>query len=920
MKTLLLTALLLSTSFLTASRATTPPTTPQIAQLDENILTPQQVQQTAKNITVRINSSNNGGSGVIIAQKGSNYLILTNAHVVKRATQIEIQAPDGQKYQATAIDGGFDSKYDLALLQFTSKTKYTLANLSSIAGTPIEPERTIYSAGFPFDSKNIRITKGQVSQLTDIPFNDGTQLGYVTDKGEKGIRQGMSGGAIFDAQGNLLGINTIGVAPILPDYTYNDGSKPIAKLKAQYRQANWGIPIYNFLTNVKPDILYGYANLPKVERQVTPIGYMAKLNIKARQMTVRIENSGGSGSGVIIARDASGYYVLTAKHVVQDYQSQAKFTNQQIITADQDRHNPTSTVIAEGVDLAVMKFSSNGKYPVARLGEYSPNNRDFVFVGGFPGREKINSPLWQWQLNPGGIYDKEQGKLQTQNNSSFSNGYDLIYTSISYGGMSGGPVFDVAGNVIGIHGRAESTDLNSLGISIQTFIGLASKLKVLPNSLSITRNISVNLSQEDRNNIMSTAQNIVKPQVGDDGKRWLNYANQLVRTGQYDKAIDAFDRAISKGEILLGSYGGALSLNNIEKYQLAKIKIAQAIAAISPNERARYYYFWKYQSQILENLEKYGEALNSIDTAIILQRESSNKLEKKDFALMNQKAAILKNTKQYSAAILIYDEIIRNQPQSYAYSNRGFIRDLLGDRQEAITDFDQAIRINPTHVGAYNNRGIAKFRSGNSQAAIADYDRAIALNPKYIESYNNRGLAKSALGNKQGAIIDFDMSIAINPEIAKSYSNRGNVKFYSGNKQEAIIDFNRAISLDSKCIECYTNRGVAKSELGDQQGAIIDFDKIISLDTRDVQAYNSRGIAKSTLGNKQGAMNDFNQAILIDSKAANSYGLRGILTFDLGNKQGAIIDMNKAIELFRQQNQTGLYQKAVDVLEKIKRG
>jgi S1-C subfamily serine protease len=515
---------------------------PRIAQADpdDNLLTPKQVQQVAKNITVRITAANTGGSGVIIAQKGSNYLILTNAHVVRRATKLEIQTPDGQRYKATSIDGGFSSKYDLALLQFTSKTKYTLANLSSVSGSPIEPERTIYSAGFPFDSKDIRITQGQVSQLSDIPFEDGTQIGYVTDKGQKGIRQGMSGGAILDAQGNFLGINTVGVAPILPDYTYNDGSKPIPKLKAQYRQANWGIPVYNFLTNVKADILYGYANLPKVEHQVTPTGYMAKLNIKARQMTVRIENSGGNGSGLIVARDTSGYYVLTAKHVIQDYQTQSKFTNHQIITADQDRHSATGTIVAEGVDLAMVKFTSNTKYPVARLGKYRSNDNDLTFVGGFPGRDRINSPLWQWQLNPGFIYDREQGKFQTQNNQSFSNGYDLIYSSISYGGMSGGPVFDIQGNIIGVHGRAELTDENSLGISIQTFIGLATKLQINPNLLNIVRNNPGELNPEDRKTIFAAMDNIPKPQI-DNGKYWLAYANQLARTHEYDKSVIAFD-------------------------------------------------------------------------------------------------------------------------------------------------------------------------------------------------------------------------------------------------------------------------------------------------------------------------------------------------------------------------------------------
>jgi tetratricopeptide (TPR) repeat protein/S1-C subfamily serine protease len=889
MKTLLLTALLLSTSFLTASRATTPPTTPQIAQIDENILTPQQVQQTAKNITVRINSANNGGSGVIIAQKGSNYLILTNAHVIKRATKIEIQAPDGQKYQATSIDGGFDAKYDLALLQFTSKTKYTLANLSSVSGSPIEPERTIYSAGFPFDSSKIRITKGEVSQLSDIPFNDGTQIGYVTDKGEKGIRQGMSGGAIFDAQGNLLGINTIGIAPILPDYTYNDGSKPLAKLKAQYARANWGIPVYNFLTNVKADILYGYANLPKVERQVTPTGYLAKLNIKARQMTVRIENSGGNGSGVIVAREGNSYYVLTAKHVLQNPGTNQKYTNHQIITYDQDRRGVTSSLVAEGVDLAVSKFESNNNYSVAQLGEYSQNDNDLVFVGGFPGREKINSPLWQWQLNPGSVSEREQGKLRTQTNQSFSNGYDLIYSSISYGGMSGGPVFDSAGNVIGIHGRAESTDLNSLGISIQTFTGLLDKLRINSRLLKLVKTNPVDLNSQDFKNVIAAMQNIPQPQVEDNGERWLAYSNQLYRTRQFDKSVSAFDRAIAKGQKLEGNYGKALSLWNIGKNQLAENAISQAIVAIPSDKANEYFYVWTYKSIILRDLEKYDEALKAIDIAI--------KLDSSDLNLLNEKAVILATQKQYPAAITIYSEIISKQPEAYAYSNRGAAKSALGNKQDAILDYNRAIALNPKYADAYHRRGLAKSDLGNKQDAILDYNQAIALNPKFVDAYYHRGIAKSALGNKQDAILDYNRAIALNPRDTQAYNNRGAAKYALGNEQDAIVDFDRAIVLSSKNIEAYNNRGIAKSALGNKQAAILDYNRAIDINPKFTEAYNNRGIAKFDLGNKQGAIADYDRAITLNPKFALAYNNRGKAKSALGNNQEAIIDYDRAIAL-----------------------
>jgi tetratricopeptide (TPR) repeat protein len=52
-----------------------------------------------------------------------------------------------------------------------------------------------------------------------------------------------------------------------------------------------------------------------------------------------------------------------------------------------------------------------------------------------------------------------------------------------------------------------------------------------------------------------------------------------------------------------------------------------------------------------------------------------------------------------------------------------------GDRDRAIADFDEAIRIDPNHANAFNSRGNAYYAKGDRNRAIADYDRAIAINP-----------------------------------------------------------------------------------------------------------------------------------------------------------------------------------------------
>ncbi len=870
------------------------PTTPTADGADYQLPTPAIVQKVARDITVRITSANNGGSGVLIAKKGNNYLVLTNRHVAGRETQFQIQTPDGQKHTAQPVKNtGINPKYDVALLQFTSPNKYQLATIKSDENqvNPLEIDRTIYSAGFPFDSKDLRFSVGEVSQLSDVPLDDGTQIGYKMNKGQKQLRQGMSGGPIIDVWGQVIGINTIGSHPIVPSYTYFDGSKPIAKLSAKYQQANWGVPIYNFLTQLDANLLYGYDNFPKVQRQVTPTGYMAKLNIKARQMTVRIENSGGNGSGIIVAKEANTYYVLTAKHVFENPETQQKYTNHQIITYDQDRRGVTSTVVAEGVDLAVVKFESTNNYPVAQLAEYSQNENDLAFVGGFPGREKIDSPLWQWQLNPGFVNNQEQGKLETQDNLSFSNGYDLIYRSMSYGGMSGGPVFDTAGNVIGIHGRAESTNLNSLGISIQTFTGLLAKLRVNSSLLKITKTNPVDLNPKDRENVIAAMQNIPQPQASDDGKRWLDYGNQLTRTSQYDLAIVAFDIAIAKGQILFGNYAKALSLGYLGKYQPAEMAIDRAIAAIPIQNRASYYYFWKYKSIIFLQLKKYMPAMQAIDYAI--------ELERNDLALFNHKAVIFSRQKQEKKAIDIYTYIInvRKNPEAYIYYNRGNGKLKLGDNQAAILDYDLAIKINPSLTFAYVNRGKLKSESGQIQAAIVDYNTAVQINPKLAKAYKNRGNAKLNLGKKQEALVDHDRAIILDPKDPEAYSNRCYTKSELGQNIDAIVDCDRAIALDPQLDAAYLNRGKAQSALGNNRQAIVDFDRVIKINPQYAEAYYNRGVNNYELGNKQVAILDYDRAIALNPKLAIAYNNRGNIKLNLGNEVAAILDFDRAIKI-----------------------
>src|SRR4030042_5342299 len=74
---------------------------------------------------------------------------------------------------------------------------------------------------------------------------------------------------------------------------------------------------------------------------------------------------------------------------------------------------------------------------------------------------------------------------------------------------------------------------------------------------------------------------------------------------------------------------------------------------------------------------------------------------------------------------------------------------------------------------AYNNRGLAYSHKGQYDQAISDFNKALEINPRYAEAYNNRGLAYDERGQLDQAISDFNKALEINPRYAEAYTNRG---------------------------------------------------------------------------------------------------------------------------------------------------
>ena len=152
-----------------------------------------------------------------------------------------------------------------------------------------------------------------------------------------------------------------------------------------------------------------------------------------------------------------------------------------------------------------------------------------------------------------------------------------------------------------------------------------------------------------------------------------------------------------------------------------------------------------------------------------------------------------------------------------------------GDSSGAITDFTEALKINPNNADAYYNQAVVYSQLGNFELAIANFSQALKLDPNLVQAYVNRGSIYSHLGNNEKAIADLTKALKINPNDAFGHNNLGVVFLRSGDSSRAVANLTEALKINPNYAEAYLNRGLAHSDLGDSQGAVADFEKAADL-------------------------------------------------------------------------------------------
>jgi len=165
-----------------------------------------------------------------------------------------------------------------------------------------------------------------------------------------------------------------------------------------------------------------------------------------------------------------------------------------------------------------------------------------------------------------------------------------------------------------------------------------------------------------------------------------------------------------------------------------------------------------------------------------------------------------------------------------AHNNFGTYLMSKGRTDEASSQFQQALTINPDFAEARNNLGNISLQKGGVDEAIARYQEVVKTNPRFADAHFNLGHALDQKGKSDEAMAQFQQALEINPGYAAAHNELGRLLCMKGRVDEGIPHFQQALQIDPAFVEACNNLGNAFMYKGRVDEGIACYQKALAID------------------------------------------------------------------------------------------
>ena len=237
------------------------------------------------------------------------------------------------------------------------------------------------------------------------------------------------------------------------------------------------------------------------------------------------------------------------------------------------------------------------------------------------------------------------------------------------------------------------------------------------------------------------------------------------------------------------------------------------------------------------------------------------------------------------------------RPCAEAHYNLGVILDQQGKLQEAIGQYERALRLDPDFADAHNNLGAALINQGRLQEAMAHYEQALRIRSDFADAHYSLGIALDKLRRTPEAIEHYKQALRIKPDYSKAHYNLGVALVEVGQVQEAIGEYEQALRFDPDFADAHNNLGIALAQLGRLPEATEHWEQALRLKPDDAALHNNLGNVLMQVGRQAEAIEHWEQALRINPNLADAHCNLGHALERLGRTPEAIEHYEQALRV-----------------------
>ncbi|HZZ27805.1 MAG TPA: tetratricopeptide repeat protein [Pirellulales bacterium] len=247
------------------------------------------------------------------------------------------------------------------------------------------------------------------------------------------------------------------------------------------------------------------------------------------------------------------------------------------------------------------------------------------------------------------------------------------------------------------------------------------------------------------------------------------------------------------------------------------------------------------------------------------------------------------HSRLFANADTLYRDTLAKNPDCWlAHNNLGNALQQAGHLDEAMAEYQAALRLKANYPEALVNLGTALVESNRIEQAIAQYQQAIDLKPEYAQAHNYLGVALAKSGQPQSAVEQYQLALQLNPNDADAHNNWGTLLLEHGQRRAATQHFQAALALNPDDAEAHSNLGSALHQSGRNREAVEELVEALRLNPNLAQAHNILGAALMGLGRTEPAMDQYRTAVRLTPHDAEAQFNLGIALLGTRRPQEAV--------------------------------